>query len=155
MCDSLSLGFAVTTADQSVIEEWFNESFGRDPNKADWVQISADIERVEKNALTFLHKKLGGNEKGYGTVRDEGHNGDELVGSCWVNWDNAEALEYVHGYYEDWHPRCNDTETDGALLEGTSEFAGCINAEIEFFSIDPDDMERIEALVGTRPAVDG
>lgn len=156
MCDgTLSLGFAVTTAHESTIKEWFEESFGREPTTADWVQINADIERVEKNALTFLHKKLGGNEKGYGTIRDEGHSDDALVGSCWVDWSCAEGLEYVHGYYEEWHPRCNDTETDEALLEGTSEFSGCINAEIEFFNIEPADMERVEALMGTRPVVDG
>ena len=148
MCEQLDLGFAVTTADQSVIEEWFEESFGREPTEADWETIRADIERVERNADKFLSKKLGHN------VRAEGHSGDELVGSCWVAWDNAEALAYVHGYYQEWHPRCMDTETEEALLEGTSEFACCINAEIEFFSIEPDDLERVEALCATQPATD-
>lgn len=147
MCDSelVSLGFAVMTADQSVIEEWFAQSFGRDPNEADWEKINADIALVERNAVEFLGRKLGHN------VRAEGHSGDDnaLVGSCWVALDNTEGLEYVHGYYEEWHPRCNDTETDEALLNGTSEFAGCINAEVEFFDIDEADMERIEAV--TRP----
>lgn len=143
MCEQLSLGFAVTTAHQSTIEEWFEESFGREPAEADWETIRADIALVEKNAEAFLSKKLGHN------VRSEGHSDDDLVGSCWVAWDNAEGLEYVHGYYQEWHPRCNDTETDEALLKGTSEFAVCINAEIEFFAIEPDDLERVEALCGT------
>ena len=139
----LNVGFAIRTGEQSTIDEWFEESFGRPPNEKDWATLHKDIERIERNGAEFLRKKLGG------TVVPEGSSGDEaeVVGTCHVKWSNREALEYVHGYYMDWHPRDTDTETAEALVEGTSELVSALNPEIEFFGIEEADMERIESIL--------
>ncbi len=137
----LNVGFAIGTSTQEVIDDNFREEFGRDATETDWDTLREDILQIERNAVNFLRRKLG-------AIRDEGHSDDDLIGTCWVDWSNRAGLEYVHGYYEEWHPHALDTETGTALIEGTSRLASVIDPEISFFNIDPpDDMERLEAAI--------
>lgn len=134
----LNCGFAIVTDPQNVIEQNFEERRGREPNAKEWEQINKDVVTVEKNAVAYLNKVLG-------KVRDEGHSGDDLIGSVWCPWTNKKGLEIIWTNREEEGHQDLSNEEDNAFFKGVSKVGtDAFGASFNFFNIEPEDMERLE-----------
>jgi len=97
-----SAGFAISTYHQDVIAENAKERFGEqadpymvglvDPRghilSAGWEELKRDIATIERNAMAWLRKT-------FNDARDEGHSGDELVGTLWFNPRSKKQLSLL------------------------------------------------------------
>ena len=155
-------GFAISTYDESHIEDNAEERFGlRYGDAADradmmslglvdakgkitrkgWDQINDDVRRIERNSMAWLKKK-------FGSARDEGHDSHEdLVGTFWFDpkkLAHAEAIDMGVGERID----MVDTsfgDLGHTAFNGVSHFGGLVlGGAIQFFDIDPIAMEQIE-----------
>jgi hypothetical protein len=162
-----SAGFAIGTSDELLIKENALERFGpkwgepEDRERAvqggwvdaegeittkGWDLLNDDINRIEKNSVSWLDKKFHG-------ARSEGHGDYELVGTFWFDPHNPEQANLVYlaannGAQEridmvDWS--YGDFTT---AFDGVSWFGGLVlDGSITFFDVHTEDMEIIEATL--------
>lgn len=138
-----SCGFAIYTDPQSIIEanaEDKAQEFGAVPGlvtkdgkitNAGWDQLTQDINRIEGNALGWLKKKFDG-------ARDDGHSGDELVGSVWYDPTNKDQFELLKMGVKE-RIDFSDTSYGGftTALDGVSDFgASVLGGGIVFYDCD-------------------
>jgi hypothetical protein len=140
----MGCGFAIITPDEFVIEDNFRDRRGKKPDEKEWEQINKDVATIEKNALAYLKKVIG-------EVRDEGHGGPDMAlgGSCWCRWSNNKGLELIYTNRDEEGHQDLSSEEDSAIFKGVSEVGlDALDASIEFFSIEPEDLERLEGMFG-------
>ena len=139
--EELNCGFAIRTSPQGVIEDNFRDKHNREPTDDEWDQINEDVETIERNGLKYLKRVLD-------NARDEGHASDgDLIGSCWAKWDDKKALEVIWEHHDD------DASYGQLSSQEEREFyrgikPDAVDAELYFFNIDKDDLDRLEELVG-------
>lgn len=98
-----SCGFAIGIASEEMIAEdarSFVEEHGRPKEyerfltkegaitDAGWKQLNEDIPRIERNAMAWLRKT-------FNSARDDGHSGEELVGSVWYDPADERQMELI------------------------------------------------------------
>jgi len=142
-----SCGFAIYTDPQATIEaaaedkvrEYGTEGVEAFVTKAGkitqrgWDQLNQDINRIEGNAVNWLRSKFDG-------ARDDGHSGDELVGSIWYDPTNENQLELLEMGVKE-RIDFSDTSYGGftTALDGVSDFgASVLGGGIVFFECDED-----------------
>lgn len=136
--EELTGGFAINTSSEDIIEQNFSERRGREPNDKEWEQIGKDVMKIESNAVNYLKKVLG-------NARDEGHDSSgDLLGTFWCDWSNKKGLEMVFAHHEESDPNELSGEEDSALYKGVSKDGlDGVDARLQFFAIDQDDLERL------------
>jgi hypothetical protein len=134
----LHLGFAISTTDEYVLRDNARERGIDVDNKTISDMISHDYSKIEKNAVRLL-KVCGFN------VRDEGHSDQSLVGSLWIdNEGNEKAYSVLKLAADSGEPFSTSSGTIGALdpdadkilYQGTSNYSGLIDINIEFLDMD-------------------
>ena len=154
-------GFAIGTYDQNLIESNAEEDFGLkyghpkarqeaiqlglinpkgNITPKGWDLLNKDMDRLESNSLAWLRKH-------FQSVSDQGHSGNELVGSFWFDDENPDQAEIIEmGTAE----RIDMSDSSyGSLAnyvwKGVSDFgASVLGGAISFFDIDKDVLERVE-----------
>lgn len=148
-------GFSIGTYDQSLIEENMDglgsenarshlvkQGLITEANKlteAGYEHLNNDIVRLERNALDWLKKT-------FNSVRDEGHNHDDLVGTFWWDPTNKNQLEEIAiGLSE----RVDMSDASYGTLsrdawKGVSSFGQLVlGGAINFFDIDSDEIDTL------------
>jgi hypothetical protein len=161
-------GFAIGTHDQGVIEdnareranarygdpEWHKEMVHLGVMTKDgeitakgWDLLNRDIDRIERNSLAWLRAT-------FNHVRDDGHSGDELVGSFWfdpTNLGQAELVELAANTGRQERIDMSDASFGGlanTAFNEVSNFGGSVlGGQIVFFDVKPEDMETIEQTI--------
>lgn len=146
-----SCGFAIGTYDERMIEEdarafveehelprefekFLNANGTITP--AGWEQINKDVSKIERNAVAWLRKT-------FVSARDDGHTGNELVGSVWYDPSNKDQMELLElaspspgrGERIDFQDRSFgnfSSSMDGVSRFGQTVIGGCI----VFFDVD-------------------
>jgi len=135
-----SVGFAIITPTQDAIEQDAVNILERELTDDDWELINEDIGTLEGNTLEYISDTL---EK----VRDEGHSGDELIGTTWYDANNTEQVGFVMSRSE--HADNADPEVADAIYEGTHDGLSEVGREllwgqvrIEFFDVPEEDYDE-------------
>lgn len=131
----LECGFSIATSDQHIIEGNAEE---RDINLDSdaWKILTNDSLQIERNVLRWLNKKIG-------SFKDEGHSGDELLGSCSIKRKKRKVYDYVMEHYDDrGEARSTDADDEKDFYKGVSDLGSdLIDVYIRFFDIDEDEWE--------------
>lgn len=151
-------GFAISTYDQSLIEENARDKFSKrygdpdaraefldagliqndgTPTIAGWHELTEDISRLEINALKWLRSN-------FESARDEGHVRDELIGTFWYDPDNADQVELIETGIEERIDMadCSYGDLCEVAFDGVSDLGGYIlGGEIHFFDVEGLDEE--------------
>lgn len=96
--DIFDIGFSIYTDHEGLLEQNFNEDYGRNPDRNDWDLINKDLEIIENSALKYLGKT-------FQSARDEGHDNDSLIGTLFVDRGNRKQMEIIaEAFYNDYEP---------------------------------------------------
>lgn len=109
-----------------------------------WDRLNEDFITFERNMMKYLEKEYGI------TMRDEGHNGDSLIGTCWLDRSNKNAYDFVmEHHHRHGDGAVNDFVTSlptwDFLSQGMSDIGQrFVDGGVWFFEIDEDEYEAWE-----------
>ena len=135
-----SIGFAIVSPTEYDMEQDALDAIGRELTDEDWETLNEDISKLEGNALKYLKEKIY-------SVRDEGHDDNDLVGTAWYDADSPEQVDYVMERSQQAEAYEGEDDPKGKLYEGLSEIGKDFLADrtrFEFFDISDEDFEAWE-----------
>lgn len=139
--DKMSCGFVVGTGSRGLIEDNWEEDHGQIPSDKDWDRIIRNILRIEKDVVSWLGKYLG-------RARDEGYVDNNLVGTCWVDWDNRKGLELVYETSDATGGEPTDPYDYGCKWDKGvhDDVVAVVDVTVETFGLKDEDAERLKGM---------
>ena len=134
------VGFAIVTPHEDLIEDNALDKFDRELTSEDWDTLNGDISKLEGNAFKYLEEKIH-------SVRDEGHDENDLVGTAWYDTDNSDMVDFIMGNSLQAENTEHEYDPRGVFYEGLSEIGKDLLADtvrFEFFDISDEDYEAWE-----------
>ena len=146
----LTAGFSISTYGEDIIESNLEDLLSRYPEAAEelkrrrylgkrgaitkrgWDRLFMDSARLERNALRWLRRT-------FTSARDEGHSGEELVGTLWYDADDAGQMELLELGQEERIDMIDSSYGDFAeeAFEGVSDFGqSLLGGQINFFDVE-------------------